>query len=110
MLTRNPCDYAELPRMERKEMQALSAEEVSRFLAKSTEDEYGIVFAFAVTTGMRPEEYLSLKWSDFDLEARTATVTRTLGMAERWRLVFWRTENYAKPTNDYFPRINCGKH
>ena len=27
---------------------------------------------------MRPEEYLSLKWSDLDLEARTVTVTRTL--------------------------------
>jgi integrase len=27
---------------------------------------------------MRPEEYLALKWSDIDLEARTVTVTRTL--------------------------------
>jgi integrase len=78
MLTRNPCEAVELPRMERKEMQALSPEEAGRFLSKAKEDKYGSVFAFALATGMRPEEYLALKWSDVELEARTATVTRTL--------------------------------
>lgn len=78
MLPRNPCDAVELPRMERKEMQALSPEEVGRFLTAGTEDEYSTLFAFAVATGMRPEEYLALKWSDVDLEGRIASVTRTL--------------------------------
>jgi integrase len=78
MLGRNPCEAAELPRMERKEMQALSPEEVGRFLTQSTEDDYGVLFAFAIATGMRPEEYLALKWSDIDLEARTSIVARTL--------------------------------
>jgi integrase len=78
MLQRNPCEGVELPRMERKEMQALSPEEVARFLAAAAEDDFNALFAVAVATGMRPEEYLSLKWSDLDLEARTVTVTRTL--------------------------------
>jgi integrase len=78
MLARNPCEAVELPRMERKEMQALSPEEVGRFLTQSTMDEYGVLFAFAIATGMRPEEYLALKWSDIDLESRTSIVTRTL--------------------------------
>jgi integrase len=78
MLVRNPCDAVELPRMVRKEMQALSPEQVNRFLASASEDNYGVLFAFAVASGMRPEEYLALKWSDVDLEARTATVRRTL--------------------------------
>ena len=78
MLQRNPCEGVELPRMERKEMQALSPEEVSRFLSAASEDDYNSLFAFAVATGMRPEEYLALKWSDLDLEARIATVTRTV--------------------------------
>jgi integrase len=78
MLQRNPCEEVELPRMERKEMQALSPEEVSRFLTAAAEDDHKALFAFAVVTGMRPEEYLALKWSDIDLEARSATVTRTL--------------------------------
>lgn len=78
MLLRNPCAAVELPRLERKEMQALSPAEVTRFLNAAAEDEHTALFAFAVATGMRPEEYLALKWTDVDLEARTATVTRTL--------------------------------
>lgn len=78
MLVRNPCVGVDLPRMKHKEMQALLPEEVGRFLSKAMEDEYGVVFAFALATGMRPEEYLALKWTDIDLEARTAVVTRTL--------------------------------
>jgi integrase len=64
--------------MERKEMNALSPEETGRFLSAAEQDSYHALFVFAVTTGMRPEEYLSLKWSDLDLEARSVTVTRTL--------------------------------
>ena len=78
MLQRNPCDGVELPRMERKEMQAFSPEEVTRFLSATAEDDHSALFALAVATGMRPEEYLALKWSDLDLEARIVTVTRTL--------------------------------
>jgi len=78
MLVRNPCEVVELPRRERKEMQALSPVEVGRFLSAAEGDAYHALFAFALTTGMRPEEYLSLKWSDLNLEARTAAVTRTL--------------------------------
>jgi integrase len=78
MLVRNPCVGLDLPRMKHKEMQAFSPEEAGRFLATAMEDECGLVFAFALATGMRPEEYLALKWPDIDLEIRTAVVTRTL--------------------------------
>ena len=78
MLPRNPCDAVDLPRLERKEMQALSPNEVTKFLSAAQDDEYGTLFAFAIATGMRPEEYLALKWSDVDLDSRTATVTRTI--------------------------------
>ncbi len=78
MLARNPCEAVELPRMERREMQAFSPEDAWRFLKAAQEDEQGIVFAFALATGMRPEEYLALKWSDVDLEAGVAVVQRAL--------------------------------
>jgi integrase len=78
MLPRNPCEFVELPRMARKEMQALSPEEASRFLEAARADKLGIVLSFALATGMRPEEYLALKWSDLDLHAGNATVRRTL--------------------------------
>lgn len=78
MLSLNPCDAAELPRMARTEMKALSPEEAKRFLDQCAVDEQGIIFAFALATGMRPEEYLGLKWSDLDLGKGVATVRRTL--------------------------------
>ena len=78
MLPRNPCEFVDLPRMARKEMQALSPEEASQFLEAAKADKLGIVLSFALATGMRPEEYLALKWSDVDLQAGSATVQRTL--------------------------------
>ncbi|MCA1643653.1 MAG: site-specific integrase [Acidobacteria bacterium] len=42
------------------------------------ENEHGVIFAFALATGMRPEEYLGLKWSDVDLKKGTAVVRRVL--------------------------------
>ncbi len=78
MLFRNPCDGVELPRMVGSEMQALSPEQANRLLSAAAESEHGIVFSFALATGMRPEEFLGLQWSDIDLEKRTGTVRRTL--------------------------------
>ncbi len=78
MLPRNPCEFVDLPRMSRKEMQALTPKEASCFLEAARADKLGIVLSFALATGMRPEEYLALKWSDLDLHAGNATVRRTI--------------------------------
>ena len=42
-----------------------------------------VLFAFALTTGMRPEEYLGLQWKDVDLERGTVTVRRALVWREK---------------------------
>src|SRR5262249_1547365 len=78
LLVQNPAAMAKAPRQVRKEMQALSPEEASRFLRAAEKDSFGVLFALALTTGMRPEEYLALQWKDIDLEKGTATVQRTL--------------------------------
>lgn len=39
---------------------------------------HGLIFEVALVTGMRPEEYLALRWSDIDFERGTATVRRAL--------------------------------
>lgn len=60
-------------------MQAFSPEDAGRFLKSAKDDEQGIISAFALATGMRPEEYLALKWSsDIDLERGVAVVQRSL--------------------------------
>jgi len=68
----------ELPKRTRREMKALSPSEATAFLEAAKEDPHGLVFAFGLATGMRPEEYLELQWKDIDLLRGTATVQRTL--------------------------------
>jgi integrase len=77
-LAYNPAVDVDLPRKQKKEMRAMNDEEARRFLEVAKDSLWGLVFRFALETGMRPEEYLALKWGDLDLDRRTATVQRTL--------------------------------
>ncbi|MDQ3257322.1 MAG: site-specific integrase [Acidobacteriota bacterium] len=60
------------------ERRVLSPEEAQAFLKVCDEMPRGLIFEFALLSGMRPEEYLALKWSDLDLERGTAQVRRAL--------------------------------
>jgi integrase len=78
MLHRNPASAVDLPRMVRKEMKAMAPVEAGRFLDAVKGTRQYALFNFALTTGMRPQEYLGLKWSDIDLEKGSATVRRAI--------------------------------
>jgi integrase len=78
LLSRNPAQLVQLPKQTKTEMQALSAEQVARFLAACTGDRYATLFAFAITTGLRPEEYFALQWKDINLEQGTVMVQRAM--------------------------------
>jgi integrase len=78
MLSVNPCNIANLPRQQKNEMKAFSPKQAKRFLELAKGSKHALIFAFALASGMRPEEYLALKWSDIDFEKCTATVQRTL--------------------------------
>jgi len=79
MLAEDPCAGVDLPRVKRKEMDALCVEECRQFLAvAAAESEWFALFALALTTGMRPSEYLALKWSDIGWQRGTASVSRTI--------------------------------
>ncbi|MBX5464323.1 MAG: site-specific integrase [Clostridia bacterium] len=78
MLALNPSDAVELPHQERREQRALSREEVRLLLEALEGDPYALIFEFAVDTGMRPGEYLALRWRDLDLEKGEAHVQRAL--------------------------------
>jgi integrase len=83
MLARNPAELVDLPKQARKEMHALSPKQATEFLKAAAEDRWCVLFAFALVTGMRPEEYLGLQWKDVDLERGTATVRRALVWREK---------------------------
>ena len=78
LLTHNPAQYVELPKIQQREMQSLSQETALKFLATLPQDKYGLLFELALITGMRPEEYLALKWSDINFTNGTVTVNRVL--------------------------------
>jgi len=48
------------------------------FLEVAEKSEWFPVLALALTTGMRPSEYLALKWTDIDWQRGTASVCRTI--------------------------------
>lgn len=78
LLFHDPVTGAQLPRESRPEVRVLTVERVRMFLKAALATPYGPVFAVAVTTGMRPSEYLALKWRDIDWERDTVGVVRTI--------------------------------
>ena len=78
MLFRNPSDLVELPKVPHKERRVLSPDEAARFLKAADMMPHGLIFEFALLSGMRPEEYLALQWSDIDFERSTVQVRRAL--------------------------------
>jgi integrase len=78
MIHTNPALMVDLPQIHRKEMRVLSPEDCSIFLATAREDRWFVIFSLAISTGMRPEEYLGLQWKDLDLNAGTVTIQRAL--------------------------------
>jgi len=80
LLFHNPCEDVKVPRQERKEMQAFDPSQARRFLAAAREDRHGVVFELALTSGLRPSEYLALKWPDFDPARGTVSVNRSIDL------------------------------
>ena len=77
-LQKNPAEFCELPKVTRKEIRVLPPYEANEFIRVANESKTGLIFEFALLTGMRPEEYLGLQWKDIDFERCTAQVRRAL--------------------------------
>ena len=78
VLLKNPAEDLQLPKQTRREMKCLTPEQAKHFLRFARKDKYGVLFEVAIVTGMRPEEYLGLRWSDVDIVKQTVMVQRTL--------------------------------
>ena len=78
LLLENPADGLKVPQQQRIEMRSLAVDQ-ARMLLKAVEGtRYGPVLAVALTTGMRPSEYLGLKWQDIDWARQTISVVRSI--------------------------------
>jgi len=56
------------------EMKTWTAQELATFLDRTKGDRYGYAWSFLATTGCRRGEALGLRWSDIDLDARSASI------------------------------------
>jgi integrase len=83
LLITNPAADIELPKNVRREMTVLTPRQAAIFLRQAYKGKHGLLFELALHTGMRPEEYLGLKWSDIDIETGNVIVQRTL-VWKRW--------------------------
>ena len=77
-MVEGPYIDVDLPRMKRREMEALSVEEWGRFLGAARETEWFALYSLALTPGIRPSGYLALKWSDIDWQRGAVNVCRTI--------------------------------
>jgi integrase len=85
LTTENPAADLPLPRADKREFRVWTPEEAQRFTSFCREDPAGLVFLVALTTGLRPSEYLALNTQDFDRPRSTLTITRTLERARgKW--------------------------
>ena len=78
LLLENPADGLRVPQQPRNEMRALSGDQARTLLKAAEGTKYGPVVAIALTTGMRPSEYLGLKWQDIDWARQTVSVVRSI--------------------------------
>ena len=83
LIPRNVTDAVKIPRIDREEINPLTAEEAGRLLEAAREDRLEALYVVAVHTGLRQGELLALKWDDVDLEAGTLRVRRTVTYSGR---------------------------
>lgn len=98
----NPADAVKLPATARKRsVKALNPAQVQAFLAAAAAGSPRLValWLVALSSGMRPEEYLALGWEHVDFQARTVRVERTLyrprdvpGFGKPWAFEPTKTE------------------
>jgi integrase len=74
----NPADAVDLPRRHRSAVAVLSLEQTRTFVKAIARYAYKGLLAPAMTTSMKPSEYLALTWNDIDLDCGTVRVSQAL--------------------------------
>ena len=75
----NPADRVTLPRVERKELQPLTDEQVKEFLRVSALDPCGTVLKVILFTGLRESEAIGLTWDCVDFQVERPDRTTSAG-------------------------------
>jgi integrase len=80
LVARNAADHAELPKVDRPEPEAWTADEVRAFLGHVADHRLYAAWVLMAASGMRRSELLGLAWRNVDLDAGRLAVVDTLVM------------------------------
>jgi integrase len=78
LLLSDPTQGVQIPSPRCREMSVLNTDQARSFLRAAAHSPQECLFALALTTGMRPSEYLALCWRDIDWDRGTVSVVRSL--------------------------------
>jgi integrase len=78
LIRKSPMHAVSPPRVEKKEMQAMTTEQAQAFLKAADEGPQGCWLAFLLATGCRPGESQALKWADVNWQTNSVTIQRNL--------------------------------
>lgn len=78
LMTRNPCDGVDPPKVTKRRVTPLTPEQAKNLLMISQTNRFHAVYVLALTTGMRQGELFALQWSDIDLKAGVLQVRHSL--------------------------------
>jgi len=78
LISANPCDAAELPKAERKEIHPLADKEIPLFLAAIEDSPMRNAYALCLFAGLREGECLGLSWKQVDFERGRLTISQQL--------------------------------
>ena len=82
ILTANPVDRVKPPTAPRHGRRALTTSDARALVAAAADDRLGAAVALLFVQGWRVSEVLGLAWSDLDLDAAVATVSRACAYAD----------------------------
>lgn len=81
LLSHNPMDAVDQPKVERHAMKTMDEKDIKHFLdetRKNQDGEYYALFFLFLFTGLRRNEALALRWTDIDLLGAQLSVNRTM--------------------------------
>jgi integrase len=78
LVTHNICQDVDPPRPENSEIRPLNQQEARKFLLGAKSERYHALYRLALTSGMRRDEILGLRWGSLDFTPRTLQVRHAL--------------------------------
>lgn len=92
LMVKNIVEGVVLPRKEEKEMQIPTSEEQKLLIEELQKDYVGRALVLACYTGLRRGELLALEWTDFDKDARTLSVSKSLSRVNTYDTIGRKTK------------------